>query len=150
MECPRCKSADSRVVDSRTTGDLIRRRRECGDCQFRFTTYERVERRIPWILKRDDRREPYSREKLLRGLTLACRKRPLCAEDIEGVVTRVEAWLETHTQPDVTSVDLGRAVLKELREVDPVAYVRFSSVYLAFESVEQFIQVIAPLREETG
>jgi transcriptional repressor NrdR len=118
---------------------LIRRRRECGDCQFRFTTYERVERRIPWILKRDDRREPYSRDKLLRGLTLACRKRPLGADDIEGVVSRVESWLEARTKPDVTSVELGRAVLKELREVDPVAYVRFSSVYLAFESVEQFI-----------
>lgn len=145
MRCPDCGHDDSRVVDSRTTGDTIRRRRQCAVCNARFTTHERLEQRLEWVTKRDGRREPWSREKLLRGVALACRKRPVDAAGMEGVARRVESELDGLAE--VTASDVGGAVLRVLRDVDPVAYVRFASVYGKFESVEQFVDVIAPLRE---
>jgi transcriptional repressor NrdR len=145
MRCPACGCDDTRVIDSRASDGVIRRRRECPDCSGRFTTHERVEERLQWVLKRDGRREPFQREKVLRGVALACRKRPVDAAAQEALVRRVEARLAAR-DGEVTSRDVGEAVLVELRTADPVATVRFASVYGAFESVEQFLDVVAPLR----
>ncbi len=145
MRCPDCSHEESRVVDSRTSADSIRRRRQCGQCGARFTTHERPERKLPWIRKRDGRREPYTREKVLHGISLAVRKRNLEPGAIDAAVNRVEARLEGPAEVPASAV--GEAVMAVLREVDAVAYVRFASVYQQFESVEQFIEAIQPLRD---
>ena len=147
MRCPSCHHSESRVVDSRTTSDTIRRRRQCVACSTRFTTHERVEQRLPWVVKKDGRREPFSREKILHGIALACRKRPVDAQGMEEAARTVESVLEGRV--DVRSDEVGSVVMELLREVDPVAYVRFASVYQQFESVEQFVDTIVPLREQT-
>jgi transcriptional repressor NrdR len=149
MRCPRCQFDDSRVIDSRVSGDSIRRRREClaEGCGERFTTHERMEARVPWIVKKDGRREPFDRDKVLRGVALACRKRPLDAAAMDDVVRRVEAQLEMR-EGAIPAALVGQAVMDVLRDVDEVAYVRFASVYREFESVEQFIDTVRPLREQ--
>ena len=149
MRCPRCHHPDSKVIDSRAHGDLIRRRREClaESCAERFTTFERMEVRLPWVVKKDGRREPFAREKVLHGLALACRKRPVDAAAMEDAVRRVELELDNLREAEVPSAVVGERVMEVLREVDEVAYVRFASVYRAFESVEQFVETIRPLRE---
>lgn len=146
MRCPACHGIESKVVDSRTTGDAIRRRRQCLACQHRFTTHERVERRLPWVVKRDGRREPFSAKKVMTGLTLACRKRPVGRDALEALVERVELRLSGRREGDVGSDEVGQILMEELSEVDAVAYVRFASVYRAFESVEQFVEAIRPLQ----
>lgn len=149
MRCPKCHHPDSKVIDSRTSGDTIRRRREClsETCAERFTTHERVEARVPWIVKKDGRREPFDREKVLRGITLACRKRPVHLAAMEDAARRVEAELEATREGEVPSSFVGEALMRVLRDVDDVAYVRFASVYREFESVDQFVETIRPLRE---
>lgn len=147
MRCPACQHPDTRVIDSRTTGDAIRRRRACASCSARFTTHERMDQRLPWVVKKDGRREPFSRDKVIQGIALACRKRPIDASGIDAALRRVEAHLVELREPEVTSARVGEAVLDVLREVDPVAYVRFASVYWEFESVEQFVDAIVGLRE---
>jgi transcriptional repressor NrdR len=132
-------------VDSRTTTDAIRRRRACSTCGHRFTTFERVERRVIWVQKKDGRKELFSREKILGGIALACRKRPVTATQMDQVVNEVEAHLQAASEP--TSDLVGEAVMGALRSVDEVAYLRFASVYREFESVEQFLDTIRPLRE---
>lgn len=148
MRCPACQFEDSKVIDSRTSGDAIRRRRECLRCGERFTTHERLERRLPWIVKKDGRREPFDPDKVLRGIEHACRKRPIGAEQMDDAVKRVEARLEATRADEVPSSVVGEAVMDVLRDVDEVAYVRFASVYRQFEGVEQFIETIRPLRED--
>ena len=148
MLCPACQHDDSRVIDSRDTGDAIRRRRSCLSCNHRFTTLERIEVRLPWIVKKDGRREPFSRDKVLHGIALACRKRPVSPEGLEAVVQRVEQRLLEHREAEVDSSRVGEAVMDVLRDVDPVAYVRFASVYRQFESVEQFGEAIRAIPEE--
>jgi transcriptional repressor NrdR len=148
MRCPACHHEESRVVDSRDTGDAIRRRRSCLECGHRFTTLERIEVRLPWIVKKDGRREPFSRDKVLHGIALACRKRPVGPDGLEAVVLRVEQRLLELREGDVSSSRVGEAVMDVLREVDPVAYVRFASVYRQFESVEQFGEAIRGIPEE--
>jgi transcriptional repressor NrdR len=143
-----CSHEESRVVDSRTSAESIRRRRQCAQCGARFTTHERRERRLPWIRKRDGRREPYSREKVLHGLSLAVRKRNIEPGMLDAAVDQIEAALEGPTEIPASAV--GEAVMAVLREVDAVAYVRFASVYQQFESVEQFIEAIRPLREDAS
>ena len=140
MRCPSCHHSESRVIDSRTTGDAIRRRRSCSACGHRFTTHERVELRMPWVVKRDGRREPWSRDKVVEGLLLACRKRPIGEEQIAAATSEVEQRLLA--QNEVSSDAVGETVMDVLRELDAVAYVRFASVYGAFESVEQFADAI--------
>ena len=140
MRCPSCQHEESRVIDSRTAGDAIRRRRVCSGCGFRFTTHERVELRMPWVLKRSGEREPWSREKLLHGLRLACRKRPISESQVHDAALSVERRI--HTQSEVTTTAIGEQVMEVLRALDAVAYVRFASVYKAFESVEQFADAI--------
>lgn len=140
MQCPSCQSEDSRVIDSRAQGNAIRRRRQCSACQFRFTTLERVELRMPWVVKKGGQREPWQRDKVLKGLALACRKRPIDEAEITQAVADVERRLVASTE--VPSQQVGETVMDVLRHLDAVAYVRFASVYGAFESVEQFADAI--------
>ncbi len=147
MRCPFCGHQEDRVVDSRATqgGDVIRRRRECGACARRFTTYERLEEVFPRIIKGDGSREDYDRLKILHGLQLACSKRPISAAQLDEVVDRVEARLLELGEREVSSDWVGSSVTEELRELDPVAYLRFASVYKAFSDIEQFLEELRGL-----
>jgi transcriptional repressor NrdR len=142
MRCPACQHPDSRVVDSRDTGDAIRRRRSCLQCGHRFSTLERVELRLPWVVKKDGRREPFSRDKVFNGLALACRKRPVNAERLAAAVAEIEQALVELREPEVPSSRIGEVVMRVLQDLDDVAYVRFASVYRQFESVEQFRSIL--------
>lgn len=145
MDCPACTHAESRVVDSRESGDSVRRRRECLDCGHRFTTFERIEYRLPTIVKSDGRRQPFSAEKLQAGLRLACRKRPAAQEVVDDIVHRVERALATRADREVSTREIGDLALAELQAVDHVAYLRFASVYRAFDTPEDFLEVVKPL-----
>ena len=147
MRCPACQHPESRVVDSRTAEAHVRRRRECQACQHRFTTYERMERPRLWVLKRDGHKEPYAHEKVLEGIALACRKRPVSAGAMDEAAARVRAILEAQRVSPIPSSKVGEAVMEVLRDVDAVAYVRFASVYRAFDTVAEFVEVIRPLTE---
>jgi transcriptional repressor NrdR len=147
MMCPACQHEDSKVVDSRDAGDCTRRRRECLACGARFTTFERVEFRLPTLVKRDGRRQLFSREKLLAGLQLACRKRPVTEEQLDSLITRVERELAKRADRDLSTADLGAMALRELQALDHVAYLRFASVYHAVGSPEDFLEVLRPLLE---
>jgi transcriptional repressor NrdR len=152
MRCPACQHEGSRVIDSRPGVDAasIRRRRVCERCEERFTTYERVEDTTPLVVKRDGRREPFERDKVRRAVSTACRKRPVPAEQIERIVQRVAGRFGTGTASEVPSVQIGELLLSELARVDEVAYARFASVYLRFETVGDFraLTVPAPKDEE--
>uniref|UniRef100_A0A7V3PT88 Transcriptional repressor NrdR n=1 Tax=candidate division WOR-3 bacterium TaxID=2052148 RepID=A0A7V3PT88_UNCW3 len=153
MKCPYCSSEEDKVLDSRPAqdGNAIRRRRECLKCGRRFTTYEYVERMPLMVIKRDGRHEPYDRQKVVNGIVLACRKRPVGRQEIERVVEAVEARLEEQGKLEVSSTEIGEMVLEQLIKIDPVAYVRFASVYRQFNSPEQFVEELKKLeREEQG
>jgi len=144
--CPQCQHADSKVLDTRSSGPGIRRRRSCLHCEHRFTTFERLERRLPLVVKKDGSREPFEREKIREGLGLACRKRPVAAAALEAAATRIEQDLaDDHTE--VASQVIGHAVLRELKRLDKVAYLRFASVYLEIGSPEDFHALLQPLLE---
>ncbi len=145
MQCPSCQHPESKVVDSRETRDSVRRRRECLACTSRFTTFERVAFRLPTLVKKDGRRQPYSADKLLAGLRLACRKRPVTAEHLDEVVVNVERELARRADRDVTTEEVGALALHELRSLAHVAYLRFASVYHAVRSPQDFLGVIEPL-----
>lgn len=140
MRCPYCGDDASRVVDTRVGGggDEIRRRRECEECGRRFTTRERPELILPRIIKHDERREDYSREKLLRGIDRACVKRPVRTEAIERVVDRLERWLQETGEKEVASRRLGERVMEELTALDALAAVRFASVFRSFQSTDDY------------
>lgn len=146
MRCPACGHQEDRVIDSRSTreGRAIRRRRECLACAHRFTTYEYVEIDTLVVVKKDHRREPFSREKLISGIQRACEKRPVSTTDIEEMVDRVESELQ-RMGPEVTSHQIGEKVMEELQRIDEVAYVRFASVYRHFKDVNQFMEEIQGL-----
>jgi transcriptional repressor NrdR len=148
MRCPYCGTLENRVIDSRLSqaGEVTRRRRECEQCGRRYTTYERVEQTLPLIIKNDGRRQPYARDKLLAGLRRACVKRPVSAEALERLLHQVERWLIDSGESEVKSAQLGEHVLLELRGLDPVAYVRFASVYRDFQDVGEFVDELAKLR----
>lgn len=147
MRCPACQHEELKVVDSRDAGDdAIRRRRECVKCGHRFTTFERVEYRLPQVVKKDGRRQHFNRDKLLAGLRLACRKRPVTEEDLDAAVSRVEAELSKRG-PEVQTAEIGELALGELRQLDDVAYLRFASVYHAIRSPGDFLDVLRPLLE---
>jgi transcriptional repressor NrdR len=150
MRCPFCGHSEDRVVDSRESkeGDVIRRRRECVACERRFTSYEKIES-IPFqVVKRDERREPYDREKLMRGLQVACRKRPIPQGVLERLADEIEATMQESADREISSRDLGQIVMHRLRELDQVAYVRFASVYRRFEDVEEFLRELHQLKDE--
>ena len=147
MRCPRCGFEEDKVVDSRTTkeGEAIRRRRECLQCAFRFTTYEYIERAPMMVVKRDGRREQYSREKLLTGLLKACEKRPVSHEQLEKVVDEIEASIFGKFKNEVKSTELGNLVIEKLQGLDEIAYVRFASVYRQFKDINQFMSEVRGL-----
>ena len=148
MRCPFCGTTEDRVVDSRESreADVIRRRRECTKCERRFTSYERIEQ-VPYqVVKRDERREPYDREKLMRGLQVACRKRPVSQDALERVANSVEAAMNDAGEREISSQRIGSLVMSQLRELDPVAYVRFASVYRNFEDVDAFVKELHQLK----
>jgi transcriptional repressor NrdR len=147
MRCPFCDHPDSRVVDSRLSGEgeKVRRRRECLDCDKRFTTYERVEEFFPRIVKTSGGHEEYDREKLRRGIELACTERPISVDDIETVVHAVEHDLMELGAREVSSEWLGSVVTEKLRDLDPIAYLRFASVYREFSDIREFLAEIRDL-----
>lgn len=148
MNCPVCQHPDSKVVDTRSSGDGIRRRRACQACGHRFTTFERIELRLPLVVKTDGKREPFSRDKVLAGLRLACRKRPVSAEALEQAASHVEQSVMT-AGAEVSSADIGRRVMEALKDLDKVAYLRFASVYLDVQTPSEFQALMEPwLRPE--
>ncbi len=142
MKCPFCQIPDSKVTDSRMTGDGfgIRRRRFCTGCQRRFTTYEWVQESLPLILKKDGRRETFDRQKILKGLRLACQKRPVPNESIEGLATRIEQELIERGDTEIDARIIGEMIMDRLEALDRVAYVRFASVYRNFQDPHQFME----------
>ena len=140
MRCPFCSQLDSRVIDSRasTTGDVIRRRRECEGCGRRFTSRERVEDVLPVVVKKNGAREPFDREKVLRGVRLACNKRAVPMDRIEQFIDDLERQLIEGDAKEVDSKEIGERVMRLLRELDEVAYVRFASVYRSFRDIDEF------------
>ena len=147
MKCPFCGHPEDKVVDSRTTtdGSAIRRRRECLACEKRFTTYEHVEEQPLMVIKKDGRREPFDRSKLVTGLVKACEKRPVSMEQIEQLVDELERDLSRRFEREVPSTEIGERVMRRLHDIDPVAYVRFASVYREFKDAEQFMRELNEL-----
>ncbi|MGL4730464.1 MAG: transcriptional regulator NrdR [Clostridium sp.] len=148
MKCPFCSSEDSKVVDSRSTEDnvAIRRRRECLSCNKRYTTYEKIEEMPILVIKRGQNREFFNREKLIRGIVIACQKRPVTRTIIEDIANEIEKSLNNKMIMEIKSEQLGEMVLEKLKYIDEVAYVRFASVYRQFEDIDTFIQEIDKLR----
>lgn len=142
MKCPSCGHQEDKVIDSRSAkeGQAIRRRRECLQCRRRFTTYETIETTPLFVIKKDGRREPFSREKILNGLLRACEKRPIPAERLNELIDSLEADLLREGVDEVPSHEIGKRVMEALRDLDEVAYVRFASVYRHFKDVNQFLE----------
>jgi transcriptional repressor NrdR len=150
MRCPFCREPDTRVVDSRERpeGDAIRRRRECPKCGRRFTTHERADLSLPVVVKKDGRREAFDRRKIVSGLTRACEKRAISADVVEGMADRIERQMQERGDKEVTSREIGEAVMRELHALDAVAYVRFASVYRSFGDVQEFTRAVEDLLAE--
>jgi len=143
VNCPSCQHTDAKVLETRATGDAIRRRRECRSCGHRFTTMERIELRLPLVVKKDGTREPFDREKLRAGIAIACRKRPVPASAVDDVVRVVLDKLMGGAS-EVSTEEVGRTVLAALQPVDLVAYVRFASVYQEVQSPRDFVDLLQP------
>jgi len=150
MKCPFCPSQDNKVIDSRLSnqGAVIRRRRECLGCERRFTTYERVEEILPMVVKKDGRREAFDRQKIVAGLELACRNRPVSSEQIEAIVDGIERRLQEMGEKEIPTTFVGESVMRELSRLDEVAYVRFASVYRSFKDVGEFMTELKELIHE--
>lgn len=150
MKCPFCDELEDKVVDSRMAkeGEVIRRRRECLGCKRRYTTYERVEETMPVVVKKDGRREPFDRTKILSGLKKACEKRPISTATIEAVTDRIEKHIQDLGETEVESRVVGEEVMGELSQLDQVAYVRFASVYREFKDIDQFMDEIKALAQQ--
>jgi transcriptional repressor NrdR len=148
MKCPFCHHADTQVIDSRASdeGASIRRRRRCLECDKRFTTYERVELALPTLVKRGGVRADYDRTKLRASMLLALRKRPVPREAVDDAIGRIEEKLISSAQREVKSEKLGELVMRELKRLDKVAYIRFASVYRSFEDVDEFAEVVKEVR----
>lgn len=143
MKCPFCGHADDRVLDTRVQKDgSIRRRRECLECKARFSTVETIMLAFPFIIKKDGRREPYSKEKILKGLQAACQKRPVSLNQIEAVVERISTWVLNRGESEISSRLIGKKVMAELKQLDDVAYIRFASVYRTFKDVQEFVETL--------
>ncbi len=147
MRCPFCKEDHDRVIDSRSAnaGATVRRRRECIACEKRFTTYEKVEEITLYVIKKDSRRELFDREKIKRGIVTACAKRSVSLETVEDIVNRIELELYGKYDREVRSTKIGDLVIRELKALDHVAYVRFASVYRDFKDVREFMHEVTPM-----
>jgi transcriptional repressor NrdR len=147
MKCPFCTHDDTRVVDSRLgkEGNNIRRRRECIDCERRFTTYERVEETLPLVIKKDGRREIFDRQKIISGIQRACEKRPVSIATIEKVVDQMEVKLQESGEKEIEASRIGEAIMEALQSLDEVAYVRFASVYRQFRDINEFMSELTDI-----
>ena len=147
MKCPYCGHEEDKVVDSRSSkdGEAIRRRRECLGCGERFTTYEYIEKTPLNVVKRDGRREPFNRQKLISGMLTACRKRPISTERIESLADQIELEISETASSEVTSLTIGQKVMEKLKALDEVSYVRFASVYRKFKDTSEFQTVLKGL-----
>lgn len=141
MKCPFCGYDDSKVLDTRPTdeGYTIRRRRECLQCQKRFTTYEKIEKLPVMVIKKDGNRQAFDREKIIRGMIKSCEKRPVSADEIEEAVNNIEKKIENSMRREITSLEVGEMVMDELKDLDEVSYVRFASVYREFKDLQSFV-----------
>lgn len=150
MKCPFCQHPESKVIDSRVGKDSlsIRRRRECEECEKRFTTYERVDEVFPFVIKKDARREAYDRHKIVSGLQKACEKRPVSVATIDEAVGQIEAKLLELGEAEVPATQIGELVMAALKTLDDVAYVRFASVYRSFKDIGEFVELIKSHGEE--
>ena len=150
MRCPFCANIDDKVIDSREgrTGDTIRRRRECLKCSRRFTTYERIDE-IPYmVIKKDGRRERFERQKILQGLLKACEKRPVPTPKLEAIVDEIEGVVQEATERELTTTEIGELIMRGLKKLDKVAYVRFASVYMDFKDVQEFMSELKNLLKD--
>jgi transcriptional repressor NrdR len=149
MKCPFCNHLDTQVMETRVSeeGEFVRRRRQCGACEKRFTTYERPEVSFPAIVKKDGRRIEFDRSKLRASMNLALRKRPVSTEQVDGAIERIEEKLINLAQREVPSHRLGEMVMRELKKLDKVAYVRFASVYRSFEDIDDFKTLVDEVRK---
>ena len=150
MKCPFCDELEDKVVDSRMAkeGEVIRRRRECLGCKRRYTTYERVEEILPMVVKKDGRRESFDRTKIHAGLKKACEKRPISTATIEDVTDRIEKRIQEMGETEIESRIVGEELMKELHQLDQVAYVRFASVYREFKDIDQFMEELKTLAQQ--
>jgi transcriptional repressor NrdR len=150
VKCPFCDELEDKVVDSRMAkeGEVIRRRRECLGCKRRYTTYERVEEILPMVVKKDGRRESFDRTKILAGLKKACEKRPISTGTIEDVTDRIEKRVQEMGETEIESRIVGEELMKELHQLDQVAYVRFASVYREFKDIDQFMDELKTLAQQ--
>ncbi|MCD6454304.1 MAG: transcriptional repressor NrdR [Candidatus Aminicenantes bacterium] len=150
MRCPFCGANNDRVIDSREIkeGREIRRRRLCLECGKRFTTYERIEIIPLMVIKKDGRREPYEREKVIKGVMKACEKRPVAPEQIENIADEVEKLFEISSRGEISTKEIGGKIMEELKKLDQVAYVRFASVYKEFRDLQEFYKELENLRRE--
>lgn len=147
MRCPFCGEKDTRVLDSRPSEMKIRRRRECGVCLKRFTTYEAVEMPMLTVEKKDGSIQPFDRNKIMSGIFSAIKKRPVSAAQVQGIIDSVEEHFVTELRTSITTTEIGNIVMEQLRNIDPVAYIRFASVYQDFSDVEGFINAISELSQ---
>jgi transcriptional repressor NrdR len=150
VKCPFCANVDDKVIDSREgrTGDTIRRRRECLKCARRFTTYERIDE-IPYmVIKKDGRRERFERQKILQGLLKACEKRPVATPKLEAIVDEIEGVVQEATERELTTTEIGEMIMRGLKKLDKVAYVRFASVYMDFKDVQEFMSELKNLLKD--
>ncbi len=149
MKCPACGDLDNKVINSRLSrgGDMVRRRRECLQCKDRFTTYERIEFSLPMVVKKDGRREPFRREKIMVGMQNACQKRPISVETLEDIISRIVKQFQGCGEREVSYKAIGESVIKELAVLDDVAYVRFASVYRSFKDVGEFMDELHGILE---
>ena len=148
MQCPYCGHPHSKVTDSRVAESGIRRRRECSSCELRFTTYERIQAAPLMVSKQDNRREEFNREKLVSGIRKACTKRPVASRTLDNMVEDIESELQQLGNAEVSTTVLGTMVMERLRKLDRVAYIRYASVYRAFQDIESFEEVVRDLRDE--
>lgn len=152
MKCPFCNFSDTKVIDSRLgkEGNNIRRRRECIQCERRFTTYERVEEILPLVVKKDGRRQPFERMKVIAGIQRACEKRPVSIATIEKIVDELERQLQESGEREVDSSRIGKAVMDAMHDLDEVAYVRFASVYRQFKDINEFMAELKEILAQGG
>ncbi|MBI1987085.1 MAG: transcriptional repressor NrdR [Nitrospinae bacterium] len=150
MRCPGCRHSETKVIDSRLVKEVntIRRRRECLECGYRFTTYERVEDSLPVVIKKDGRREPFDRQKIRAGIEKALEKRPVGIEAREELLARVERTVKEHGEKEIPSTIIGEKVMQELQNLDEVAYVRFASVYRSFKDLGEFMRELKDLLDQ--
>ncbi len=149
MKCPACGAIDDRVIDSRLAKDntVIRRRRQCLNCRKRFTTYESIEEILPFVIKKDGRREAFDRRKIVEGVRRACEKRPVSIDRIESVADALEQELIERPEKEISVTYIGERVMEQLKNIDDIAYVRFASVYRSFRDIEEFVREIKELYE---